>query len=437
MRLKRQLSQLRRMNKGISIAVVVSMQLVGLLLFQLFIVRFVGVGPETDAYIAANAVPSVLNAIVGSSMASVWLVRLSLLNRNIAAWRMEQSLAQGQGLILGGTLVTLLMVTAKGWVPLLYPGFTAELYRKTVEFSFVLLGATVLNTQTTLLTVALRARDRFLMAEVISLFGTLTALLANLVLLPIWGLWAAVWIWFARSIVIYLMQMHIADWPWPAIGGGLYFVETWCKIRPLLLSASLVKTALLVDRYWASLAPAGGLTVLGLAQQGVGGMSAVLERAISMPVIPELTRLLERREYRTLRIKYRSRLGMSFIISAAIGGLLFVGRPWFIDVAKGALALSFESASLLWSLVAGLVGYLFVSIAGTVAISVLYAMGEMTLAARLSMGGFIIGLILKWQLFEAEGILGIVLAISLSYMSTFIMTVFFIELKLRSSEAKS
>ena len=226
MRLKRQLSQLRRMNKGISIAVVVSMQLVGLLLFQLFIVRFVGVGPETDAYIAANAVPSVLNAIVGSSMASVWLVRLSLLNRNIAAWRMEQSLAQGQGLILGGTLVTLLMVTATGWVPLLYPGFTAELYRKTVEFSFVLLGATVLNTQTTLLTVALRARDRFLMAEVISLFGTLTALLANLVLLPIWGLWAAVWIWFARSIVIYLMQMHIADWPWPAIGGGLYFVET-------------------------------------------------------------------------------------------------------------------------------------------------------------------------------------------------------------------
>ena len=204
-----------------------------------------------------------------------------------------------------------------------------------------------------------------------------------------------------------------------------------------MLSASLVKTALLVDRYWASLAPAGGLTVLGLAQQGVGGMSAVLERAISMPVIPELTRLLERREYRTLRIKYRSRLGMSFIISAAIGGLLFVGRPWFIDVAKGALALSFESASLLWSLVAGLVGYLFVSIAGTVAISVLYAMGEMTLAARLSMGGFIIGLILKWQLFEAEGILGIVLAISLSYMSTLIMTVFFVELKLRSSEAKS
>jgi len=331
-------------------------------------------------------------------------------------------------------VVVLLMITAVWWVPLLFPGFSGDQHKNTIAFSLVFLGATVLNTQATLLTAALRARDRFLTAEIISLLGIVIALIASVVFVPVYGVWAAVWILFARSAVIYLLQMQMAGWSWPAVVDAVCLVETWRKIKPLLFSSSLVKTAPLVDRYWATLAPVGGVTVFGLAQQGTSGISAVLERAISMPLIPELSRLVDSGNFRLLRSRYRARVGLALIFCTAISGVWYAARPWLIGVMSYVLDLPVDSALLLWSLVAGLIGYVFVSIAGTVAISILYAMGEMTIAAKLSVSGFLFGVLLKWQFFEAAGLIGIAIAISISYLTTFVMTVVFVEYKLHSKQ---
>jgi peptidoglycan biosynthesis protein MviN/MurJ (putative lipid II flippase) len=410
------------------------MQLLGLLLFQLLIIRLVGVGPQTDAYIAAQAVPSVVNAIIASSLQSVWLPRFSLLRHDVIAWREEQSLAQGQAAVLVGTVVLLLMAAAAWWVPALYSGFSEVLHQTTTAFSIVLLGATVLNTQVTLLTVALRASDRFLTAEVIALVGTILALVAIWFLVPTWGVWSAVLIWLARSFVIYILHMYIANWPWPAIRGGLRLAETWHMVRPLLFSASLSKTSPLVDRYWASQAQAGSMTMLGLAQQGIGALATVLERAISMPLIPTLARLLERGEVHSVRTRYRGRIVVALLATVVIAGVLFVGRPWLLDALALALDFSAENALLMWKLMMALIGFLFVSIAGTIVISVLYALGEMLLAAKISTGGFLLGLILKWIFFEEAGVVGLAIAITIAYLITFVMSIVIVELKLRRME---
>lgn len=423
-----------RINKNIFIGVVVAIQLAGMMLFQLLVIRLVGFGPQTDAYIAAQAVPTFLNAVVGSALQSVWLQRLSVMRHDVPRWHAAQSLAQGQAAVLGGTVALLLMATATWWVPVLYPGFNEGLHQTTTAFSLVLLIATMLNTQATLLTSALRARDRFLTAEVIALLGTTIALCAVWVFVPLWGVWSVVWIWLMRSTVIYLLQMHIAGWPWPAILEGLRFVETWRKIRPLLFGASLTKTAPLVDRFWASQAQAGGMTALGLAQQGVGGLSTVLERAISMPLIPTLARLLEGGNVREARAQYRKRVLVVLLLTAVITGVMWAGRSVLVQGLDRALHVSRDDAALVWQLVMALTGFVFVSIAGTIVMSVLYALGEMSIAAKISVVGFLLGLLLKWLFFEGAGVVGLAIAITISYLVTFLMSVFFVEFKLRKMQ---
>ena len=422
------------MKSNMLIGVVVAIQLAGMLVFQLLVIRFIGLGPETDAYIAAQAVPTFLNAVVGSALQSVWLQRLSIMQHDQPSWHAEQTLAQGQAAVLGGTVVVFLMATATWWVPTLYPGFSKSLTQNITGYSLVLLIATLLNTQATLLTAALRARDRFLAAEVIALLGTVMALLAVCVLVPVWGIWSVVWIWLMRSIVIYLVQMHILGWPWPAFLEGLRLVETWRKIRPLLFSASLTKTAPLVDRFWASQAQAGGMTALGLAQQGVGGLSTVLERAISVPLIPSLSRLLECGNVREARARYRKRVLFVLLLTGIIATLLWGGRSSIGQALIRVLNVSSDDAVLIWNLVVLLSGFLFVSIAGTIVMSVLYALGEMTIAAKISIGGFLLGLLLKWLFFEGAGVIGLAIAISLSYLATFLIGVTLVEFKLREME---
>lgn len=418
------------MKKNIFIGTVVTIQLASMLLFQLLVIRFVGVGPQTDAYIAAQAIPTFLNAVVGSALQNVWLQRLSLLHNNVSAWHAAQSLAQGQVAVLGGTVVLLLIATTALWVPALYPGFSKELHHTTISFSLFLLIASLLNTQAALLTAALRARDQFLTAEVTMLIGTAIALLAAWILVPVWGIWAVMWIWLVRSTVIYLLLMYLTNWPWPSILGGLRQVESWIKIRPLLFGASLTKTAPLVDRFWASQAQAGGMTALGLAQQGVGGLATVLERIISMPLIPTLARLLDAGHIHEVRVRYRNRVFVALLFTGIIVGIMLSGRS---ELAKGlvfTLNISASDAMLMWDLVIALTGFVFVSIAGTIVMSVLYAMGEMSAAAKISISGFLLGLVLKWQFFEKAGVLGLAMAITVSYVATLVMGIALVELKL-------
>lgn len=416
------------------IAVTVAMQLVVMLVSQLVVIRILGIGEQSDAYIASQAVPSVVSAIVISSLQSVWMPRFSILHQDLITRKVQQSLAQGQGVILGGSSLLLLMSTVSFWLPVLYPGFSDDVKQTTTIYSLVLLGATALNIQTALLTVALRAYDRFLTAEVIGLVSSSIALLAVWILVPKWGAWSAVWIMMARSIVMYLVLMHISSWPLPDIAGGLRFVDTWRTIQPLLFSGSLSKTAPLFDRYWASQAQAGSLTVLGLAQQGISAMSTVLERSISMPLIPALSRLLKCGEIHTLRIRYRQRVVIALLATVVIAGVLITARHWIVDALILTLNFSSDDAEQMRKILIALTGFLFVSIAGSVVISVLYALGEMSLAAKISIGGFLVGLILKWLAFDLAGVVGIAVAITTSYLFTFVVGVALVEMKLRGIE---
>ncbi|MGJ4748583.1 lipid II flippase MurJ, partial [Leptospira sp. SA-E8] len=261
------------------------------------VVRIVGVGPQTDSYIAAQAVPVVLGAVVIAALQSVWMPRLAVLTCSIGEWRRQQAVAQGHAAILSVGLLLVLGVGVGWWLPWCYPGLSEQQQQDAMGFTFVLLGATGFTTQSALLTVALRARDRFVAPELIATVGAAFALVATYLALPHWGVDAAVWIALTRSVLVYLAQMWIAGWPALSLRDGWRSGSEWRQMRPLLFGTSIYKTSPVIDRYWASQAPAGAITVLALANTAITSAATVLDRALGIPLVPTLSRLVAEGQY--------------------------------------------------------------------------------------------------------------------------------------------
>ncbi len=397
------------------------------MLSQLLVIRIVGVGPDTDAYIAAQAVPSVLVAIITTALQSVWLPRLAVLSGDVVAWRQEQSIAQGQAALLGGGLILLVGLSIALWQPLLYPGLGAQQQQIAMEFSLVMLLAAAFNSQSTLLAVALRARNRFLAAEFTALLGTLLSLVAMYFALPVWGLVVAVWIALARAILVYVVQLGLANWPPVSFKKGWGCKETWKLMRPLLFGTSIYKTSPLVDRYWASQTQAGGLTTLSLAQTGMAALATILERAICMPITPSLARHVAQSDYVGLRLAYRKGVFHISIAVFLLGALLLVLKPHFLVAITTILNIQIETASALWLMCLLLLGYLHVAASGTVAVAAFYAMGNTKTPVQISMISFIASVGIRSYGYLIFGIPGLVLATSTYYVINMLAMCLFLE----------
>lgn len=415
------------MKQGLCISIAVAAQLLSQFVTQLLVIRVIGVGPITDAYIAAQAVPMVLVAVLTAALQSAWLPRLSVLSENFAASKLEQMTAQGQSALLGIGSVLVGAVTMRYWLPLLYPGFDEQQLLITLGFSLVFMAAAAFNVQSAVLTVGLRAVGRYTVAEIVAMLAALLSLVSVYYMLPKWGIAAAVWIALGRSILIYLVLMNLTKWPYPSVARGWNCTETWVSMRPLLFGASLYKTSPLVDRYWASKASPGAITTLNLAQTAIGGLAAILERSICTPIAPTFARHVARDDYRSLRRDYRKGIFKVSVVVAGVGLILVAGKSWLIHLASVFLNISTDTASVLWLVCLLLLGYLHVAASGTLAVAAFYAMGDPRTPVKIGLAGFVLSLGLKAAGFLLMGLPGLVLATSIYYTGNMLAMCFSLE----------
>lgn len=404
------------MKQGFYISVVVAIQLIVAFATQLIIVRLVGVGPSTDAFIAAQAVPSVLSAIIISALQSVWLPRMSVLLHDVTTWRGEQEGAQGQAFIMGAGVLFLVWFCSAWWQPILFPGLSVEQLHSASLYAGPMFIAAVLNIQSALLTIALRARDRFLISEVVAMVGTIISLVLILMALPRWGLEAVPWITAVRAVSVYLVQMGLADWPAVNIKAGLAAKDTWRSMRPLLLGASIYKTSPLVDRFWASQAPPGGMTTLNLAHTAMGALSTIIERSICMPVTPTLARFVAAKNYQGLRATYRAGVKRVTLVVLLLGVLLVSAYPLFVSVAVSLLKVNLGTAFDLWLFCVLLLGYSHVAASGTIVVASFYALGNTKTPVEIGVIGWVIGMLIKSIGFILFGLIGLVTGLTLYYL---------------------
>ncbi|WP_161492267.1 lipid II flippase MurJ [Polynucleobacter aenigmaticus] len=397
-------------------AFIVALQLAATFSTQIIVVRFIGIGVQTDAFSAALTIPAVLSAILIAALQSVWLPRFSAESSNKELWRDNLKVALGQSMLLSGGIFILAVGTMQWWLHYIFPDFSIAQLSSAITLSSILSIASIFNVLSSILVIAFRSQSRFYKIEIIALLGTIFSLIALFYVIPIWGLVGVALITLGRSLIIFIIQMAFLGWPSISVGRGYKSCKTWRLMGPVFAGAIIYKTSPLVDRFWASQSSIGGLTLFNLAQMAVGALAIMLERSICVPIISRFGYYVANRDYKELKSSYRFGVFQITLISILFVFAMILLKDPFIEIIKFILNVNIDDASNIWWLCLLYVGYLHVSASGGLPVAVLYSLNDTKTPFIIGMIGFIASLFIKAFSFILFSLPGLVLATSIYYI---------------------
>jgi len=400
------------MRTPITLGLLATLQLLAGLAGQLIMLRIVGIGWQTDAYVAAQTVPFILSAVVAASLQSLWLPRFARAADSEPIWNTELGIAQGQTFKIMLSLVVPLWASSSLWAKFAFPGFSDSQHELVVRLGAPLFAAAGFNALAGILTAAMRARERFIAPEVFSASATFATMAGIAILVPHYGVTAAAWLSAARGLLVFVVLLFAARLPRFQLRATDQSREVAAQVRPLVGGGVFIKAGPLVDRYWGSQAGGGDITILSVAQLAMTSLASILERALLAQALPSFAKRLKDGGPAELMQAYRICERRIFFAVLAVGVGLVAIRPVWDSLCAQLLRLSPDSAWQLWLICLALLPSLFVSIAGSAAVAVFYAFGETRLPTLIGILGFGVGLILKSLLFLHFGIIGVAIGAS-------------------------
>jgi putative peptidoglycan lipid II flippase len=419
---------------SVGLGTLAALQLAAGFALQLVVLGSLGVGSQTDAWVAAQAVPMVALAAIAVSFQGAWQTKLSTHVGSRQDWVNTQRAAHGQLLLVYGSALLGLGLSADTWTSLIFPGLSLAQRSFTADMSRIFLAAALFSGHSTLFTTALRGQDRYVVGEVVSLCAALVALVVAALVVRPYGVQAVAWVSLARGALCAVALFVLADRPWPDIGAGIKDSESWRQLRPMLLGASIYKTTPLVDRFWSSLAPTGGLTIFNLLHTALAAAAMVLERALCIPVAPRLARLAQAQEWDAMRSLVRQTLSRGAWVVGGVAIAIVLLQPVWPALLGSFLKMDDAAARDSWWICATLLGYLYPAAVGSVIVSSFYAMADARTPVAVGIAGFVVSLALKAAGFALGGIPGLAFAVSLHYLGNMAAMWFILE---RRFDAKS
>src|SRR5215813_1530517 len=393
------------MKQTVTLALLAGANILVTLLFQWYVITQLGVGIETDALFAGMAVPQLILTVVSSSLTHV-LVPL-LATEDESTFRRD-SWAFFFGVSAIFTLLALaLFVTANFWVRWLVPGFSEPGRALTVSLTRIQLVSMIFIASVSVLWSVYHAKQKFIWVELSSLVSSVIALLLLVVLLPIYGVIGAALLLVLRAgLQVVSLLPGLGRWQWPD-WNSTAMRTAWQRIRPLLLGTAYYRTDPLVDRYLASMAPPGGLSLLYIAQQIYGVANIVAEKAIAAPMVPMLAVRAKVKDWKNFRRIYQNRL-------LAVGGLTLLGYLLLLLAGERILNLlighggvTAANVHLLWLIMIALVGFFVAGAAGVVTSKTFYAMGDTKTPTKMSIVTYTLYIPAKVFGFYRYGLIGL------------------------------
>lgn len=413
------------MKQTLTLACLAGANILVTLAFQWFVITQLGVGIETDALFAGMAVPQLILMVVSSSLTHVLVPLLatedeSTFGRN--AW----------GFFLGisgifTVLALTLFVTAGYWVPWLVPGFSQPARVLTVSLTRIQLVSMIFTASASVLWSVYHARQRFIWVELSTLLSNVIALILILKLLAIYGVTGAALVIVLRTAlqVAWLMP-GLGRWEWPDWRSPA-MREAWRRIRPLLIGTSYYRTDPLVDRFLASMAPAGGLSLLYIGQQIYGVANVVAEKALAAPMVPLLAIEANGGRWSDFRRTYQKRLLL-------VGGLTLLGYIVFLIAGERILNLLIghggvtkENVHLLWLIMVALAGFFIGGAMGQITSTTFYAMGDTRTPTRMSIVTYTLYIPVKVLGFMYYGLMGLAAVTSIYLFVNLIIQIVLLE----------
>lgn len=382
--------------------------------YQWYVLTVFGPGLVTDALFAGMVVPQLLLAVVTGSMTQV-LVPLLAVEEEGYFQEDSWDFFQGIGLIFC-LFAVCLSVTATTWVPWTVPGFNLETRLLTISLVRIQLVGMVFMALNAVVWSVYHARQKFIWAELSPIFGTLGGLLFLIWGLPRFGIVVAAWALVLKAVIQTILLL-------PGMGGykppnfrSKTVKMAWRRLYPLLFGTTYYKTGDLVDRFLASLAPAGDLSLLYFANQIYTAGNSILGKALAAPMVPLLAKKTIEKEWLSFSKIVRTRLRWTLGITLGVFLLIFFsGVPVFSFLFGHGQFRYSEILTLRWLLIA--LGGVWVGGAlGQILSSGFYAKGNTKTPTQIGIFGFTLGIGCKAVGFYYWGILGLATGTSAYYV---------------------
>ena len=393
------------MRLNLSLGAVAAANLLAALGFQWVILTTLGVGSTTDALFAGMAIPQLVLSIVSGALVQVLTPLFSGEREDVL-----RETAWGAFLLIAGAmggLAIALHLTAPLWVGWLLPGFRLRDLGLAVSLTRIQLPGMVFMAAIAVPLAGWNARRRFLWAEIAPFVATVVFLVPLPALLARYGVAAAAWASTGKALLYLLLVLPgLGAWRRPDWGSqSLALVRS--RLRPLLGGNLYFKSDVLVDRSLSSLAPAGDLSILYLAQQLWNAGSQVLTVGIGRPMVPALSMLAKEGRWldfgATLR---RHIIPMLVAVAVSIGAFTVVGRP-ALRVLIGHGGVTEGNVSFLWRVMLVLAVAFAAGCVGQLTAQGFYALGDTRTPTRIGIVTFTVYVPLKFLAFRAFGIYGL------------------------------
>jgi putative peptidoglycan lipid II flippase len=386
---------------------------------------------ETDALFAGAAIPQLLLAVISGSLTQV-LVPL------LAAEDDEQFRHDAWSFfVVIGAIFTALAVflswSSSFWIPLFFPGLSDAGKSLASELTRIQLIGMVFTGLAGVLIAVHYAQQRFLWTECGHLIESLIGLGLLAWALPRYGIKVAAWVSVLRAIVQTLLLL-------PGLGAyctpnwsSAVIIKAWHRLKPLFLGTIYYKSGPLVDRFLSSMVPAGGLSLFFLVHQIYGGLNDLINKAVTVPMVPLLVRTVAASDWLSYRRLYQQRLG--WVVTVTSVGyllLLFVGEN-VLALLVGHGAVTVDNIKLLWWVLLAMGGFLIAGGMGQILAAAFYAEGDTGTPATVGTIGFTLGTVFKVIGFLQLGLVGIAIGATLHQLFNTIVLYILLEKRFKKS----
>ncbi|MBV1874430.1 MAG: virulence factor MviN [Gammaproteobacteria bacterium] len=402
------------MRLGVKLGLLSASNVGMVFLFQWYVLVYFGAGTETDAFFAGMAIPQLVLVVITGSLMHVLVPLLSGEREDLIrqdAWGFLFLIT-----VFFLLLASFLYTTVGWWVPLTVPGFNNAGQILTIELARVQLISMVFLAINVVQWASYHARQQFLWAEFAGVLANAFAFLLLVWALPQFGVIAAAWVAMIRAVMQTLLLAPGMGRPVRPNLSSVAIRLGWQRVKPLLMGAAYYKTGPLVDRVLLSTAGGGSLSLYYMAQQVYGAGLQVLNKTLSVPLVPILTKFHKNGDREGFVFAYHKKLKQVGVI--CLLGLLFLmlfGQA-MLDLLVGYGNVSSENVRELWWIMVWLGGVFVGGAMGQVCSSSFYSCGDTVTPTRMSVLSYTVYIPSKIAAFYFWGIVGLAIATSVYYL---------------------
>ncbi len=407
-------------NKTSSILAFISIAQLAIGLFlQLYIIKILGVGEFTDAFIAAQTIPAIISVILITVFQSVYLPSLSIKATFNKRWKIEQGKAHAKLFIIFGILALIFILTANIILQIIFQGFTENQIEITKTLFIFLMFSFWLNTHSHIFAITLRTIDKFILADSIILIESILNFILISLFLSVENINILGMIYFITSLIIFIILYIISGKPKLIFKNIFKNNKNWKMMMPLIRGNMIYKTSSLVDRYLLSTSFSGAMTLYNIANIINSSFTKIADKLIIITYLPKIAKLIKYKNINGLNLLYSKITKQILFLSILILVSLFFIQPFWHDITFTLFKMTREHSEILFILVWIMVSSFFGSMAGVIQNNIFYAYGNPKTITNIGIINYILFIPIKIILFYKWGLIGLGIAQTLFIYTQF------------------